>query len=280
LTYQLFPHSFQPTVSTATSQVTSQDQADEAVSQESNPEHAPQTPPSKCANLGPSVPVVPISVTAADSLSTETISSPVQPTVPTTVAAVLSGSATARSAPESTPAITSTAANLSSTLKEDDSMNFPPRRPSPGITELGIGRGIARGITSQASGAAPITIGPPTGNGSVSAINDFPKLNPSNTVQKTNHGNLSQQLISPHGNKVQPQQIPRSNDATSSESANTNENTILGGRVFSPPVVSGVQWRPQSGAAFQNQSEAVCTSAIVNFMFIDHLPLHCYTCRY
>jgi CCR4-NOT transcription complex subunit 3 len=223
--------STQPTVSTATSQVTSQDQSDEAVSQESNPEPAPQTPPSKCANLGPSVPVVPISVTAgtaAVSLSTETISSPVRLTVPTTAAAVPSGSATARSAPESTPAITSTAANLSSTLKEDDSMNFPPRRPSPGITELGIGRGIARGITSQASGAAPITIGPPTGNGS---------------------------LISPHGNKVQPQQIPRSNDATSSESANTNENTILGGKVFSPPVVSGVQWKPQSGAAFQNQSE-------------------------
>ncbi|KAK3146580.1 hypothetical protein QOZ80_3BG0268310 [Eleusine coracana subsp. coracana] len=223
--------STQPTVSTATSQGTSQDQAEETVTQESNPEAAPQTPPSKVPNLGPSVPVVPISVTAgtaAISVPTETISFPVRPTVPTTAATVLSGSATARSAPESTPAITSTAASLSSTLKDDDSMNFPPRRPSPAITELGIGRGIARGITSQALGAAPISIGPLPGNGS---------------------------LVSPLGNKVQPQQIPRSNDATSSESANTNENTILGGRVFSPPVVSGVQWRPQTGATFQNQSE-------------------------
>ncbi|KAK3149827.1 hypothetical protein QOZ80_3AG0223500 [Eleusine coracana subsp. coracana] len=220
--------STQPTVSTATSQGTSQDQAEETVSQESNPEPAPQTPPSKVPNLGPLVPVVPIAVTAAVSISTETISSPVRPTVPTTAATVLSGSATARSAPESTPAITLTAASLSSTLKDDDSMNFPPRRPSPAMTELGIGRGIARGITSQALGAAPISIGPLPGNGS---------------------------LVSPLGNKVQPQQIPRSNDATSSESANTNENTILGGRVFSPPVVSGVQWRPQTGATFQNQSE-------------------------
>jgi CCR4-NOT transcription complex subunit 3 len=159
-------------VSTATSPGTSQDQAEETVSQESNPEPAPQTPPLKGANLGPSVPVVPISVTAgtADiSVSMKTISSPVRPTVPTTAAAVLSGS-TARSAPESTPAITSTAANLSSTLKDDDSMNFPPRRPSPAITELGIGRGIARGITSQALGAAPISIGPLPVNGSVSVI--------------------------------------------------------------------------------------------------------------
>ncbi|GJM96053.1 hypothetical protein PR202_ga12859 [Eleusine coracana subsp. coracana] len=217
--------STQPTVSTATSQGTSQDQAEETVSQESNPEPAPQTPPSKVPNLGPLVPVVPIAVTAAVSISTETISSPVRPTVPTTAATVLSGSATARSAPESTPAITLTAASLSSTLKDDDSMNFPPRRPSPAMTELGIGRGIARGIITSQAGI------------------------------RIDSGGLSQQLVSPLGNKVQPQQIPRSNDATSSESANTNENTILGGRVFSPPVVSGVQWRPQTGATFQNQSE-------------------------
>ncbi|CAL4943458.1 unnamed protein product [Urochloa decumbens] len=222
--------STQPTVSTTPSQSTSQDQTEETTSQESNPESTPQTPPSKGGNRGPSVPVVPIAVSTgsmAVSAPAETINSPVRPTVPSTAAAILS-SATPRSAPESTPAVTSIPANLPSTLKDDDSMSFPPRRPSPAITEIGIGRGIARGITSQTLGTAPINIGPVPGNGS---------------------------LVSPLGNKVQPQQIPRTNDAISSDSASSNENPILGGRVFSPPVVSGVQWRPQTAAPFQNQSE-------------------------
>jgi CCR4-NOT transcription complex subunit 3 len=141
-------------------------------------------------------------------------------------------------------------------------MSFPPRRPSPAITEIGIGRGIARGITSsQALGTAPITIGPVPGNGSVSAlpaINDLSKRNILNTDEKINSGGLSQQLVTPLGSKVQPQQVPRTNDAISSDSANPNENPILG---------SGVQWRPQAAATFQNQSETVCTSS-VNFIFI------------
>jgi len=143
-------------------------------------------------------------------------------------------------------------------------MSFPPRRPSPAITEIGIGRGIARGITSQTLGTAPINIGPVPGNGSVSAlpaINDLSKRNLLNTDERINSGGLSQQLVSPLGNKVQPQQVPRTNDAISSDSASTNENPIIGGRVFSPPVVSGAQWRPQTAGAFQNQSETVCTSS-------------------
>ncbi|KAG0548340.1 hypothetical protein BDA96_01G158400 [Sorghum bicolor] len=251
----------QPTISTTPSQSTSQDQTEETASQESNPESAPQTPPPKGGNPGPSVPAVPIAVStgsAAVSVPPETISSPVRPTVPTTAAAILS-SAIPRSVPENTPAITSIPANLSTTLKDDESMSFPPRRPSPAITEIGIGRGIARGITSsQGLGTAPITIGPVPGNGSVSAlpaINDLSKRNILNTDEKINSGGLSQQLVTPLGSKVQPQQVPRTNDAISSDSANPNENPILGGRVFSPPVVSGVQWRPQAAATFQNQSE-------------------------
>lgn len=279
MSYQSFHLFFQPTVSTAPLQSTSQDLTEETASQESITEATPQTPPPKSGNLGPSVPAVPISVStasAAVSIPAETISSPVRSTVPTTAAAILS-SAVPRSAPENTPSVTSIPANLSSTLKDDDNMSFPPRRPSPAITEIGIGRGIARGITSQALGTAPITIGPVPGNGSVSAlpaIHDLSKRNILNTDEKINSGGLSQQLVSPLGSKVQPQQVPRTNDAISSDSANTNENPILGGRVFSPPVVSGVQWRPQAAAAaFQNQNETVCTYSVVNFIFIVHLPL-------
>jgi CCR4-NOT transcription complex subunit 3 len=59
-----------------------------------------------------------------------------------------------------------------------------------------------------------------------------------NIDDKINIGCLSKKLVMPLlGGKVQPQQVPRTNDAISSDSANTNENPILGGRVFSPPVV-------------------------------------------
>jgi CCR4-NOT transcription complex subunit 3 len=43
------------------------------------------------------------------------------------------------------------------------------------------------------------------------------------------------------GGKVQPQQVPRTNYAINYDSARTNENPILGGRVFSPPALSRVQ---------------------------------------
>jgi CCR4-NOT transcription complex subunit 3 len=148
-------------------------------------------------------------------------------------------------------------------------MNFPPRRPSPAITEISLGRGITRGLTGQVLGAAPISAGQVPGNGSISAlpaINDLSKRNILNTDERLNSGGLSQQLASPLGNKVQPQPVLRTNDAISSDSNNTSESTILGGRVFSPPVVSGVQWRPQAPAGFQNQSESVRAFAPVNFI--------------
>jgi CCR4-NOT transcription complex subunit 3 len=252
----------QATVST-TSQGTSQDQAEETATLESNSESVPLTPPPKGGNLGPSVPVVPsaISTTAAAvSVLADTISSPgpVRPSIPATVPAIFSASATVRSAPESMPTVPSSPANSSSALKEDDSMNFPPRRPSPAITEIGLGRGITRGLPGQAPGAAPISAAPVPGNGSISgltAINDLSKRNILNTDERVNSGGLSQQLASPLGNKVQPQSVVRTNDAISSDSSNTSESTILGGRVFSPPVVSGVQWRPQAPAGFTTQSE-------------------------
>lgn len=255
-----FP-SLQATVSAAPSLSVSQDQAEETASQESNPESAPQTPPSKVGSQ-PSVPVVPTTIstsTAAVSVSAETISSPVRPIVPTTTAAVLPASVTARSAPENIPAVTSAPANSSSTLKDDDNMSFPSRRSSPAVTEIGLGRGITRGLTSQGLGSAPISIGPVSGNGSVSALTDLSKRNMLNTDERINSGGISQQLISPLGNKAQPQQVLRTTDTISSDSSNTNESTVLGGRIFSPPVVSGVQWRPQNTAGLQNQSEAVST---------------------
>ncbi|KAE8777444.1 arogenate dehydratase/prephenate dehydratase 2, chloroplastic-like [Hordeum vulgare] len=51
------------------------------------------------------------------------------------------------------------------------------------------------------------------------------------------------------------QPVLKTNDAVSSDSSNTSESAVLGGRVFSSPVVPGAQWRAQTLAGFQNQSE-------------------------
>ncbi|XP_044979390.1 general negative regulator of transcription subunit 3 isoform X4 [Hordeum vulgare subsp. vulgare] len=250
----------QATVSTI-SQGTSQDQAEETTSIESNPEPVPQTPPPKGGNLGPSVPAVPTAISttaAAVSVSADTISSPgpVRPIIPAAAPTIFAASAAVRNAPESMPAVASTPANLSTAVKDDESMSFPPRRPSPAVTEISLGRGITRGLTSQAL-AAPISVGPVPGNGSITAIpaiNDLSKRNISNTDERVNSGGLSQQLVSPLGSKIQQQPVLKTNDAVSSDSSNTSESAVLGGRVFSPPV-PGAQWRAQAPAGFQNQSE-------------------------
>jgi CCR4-NOT transcription complex subunit 3 len=68
------------------------------------------------------------------------------------------------------------------------------------------------------------------------------KRNILNIDDKINSGGLSKRLVMPLlGGKVQSQQVPRTNDAINSDSASTNENPILGGKVFSPPVVFRVQ---------------------------------------
>ncbi|KAE8793875.1 CCR4-NOT transcription complex subunit 3 [Hordeum vulgare] len=130
------------------------------------------------------------------------------------------------------PAVASTPANLSTAVKDDESMSFPPRRPSPAVTEIGLGRGITRGLTSQAL-AAPISVGPVPGNGSITAIaaiNDLSKRNISNTDERVNSGGLSQQLVSPLGSKIQQQPVLKTNDAVSSDSSNTSESAVLGGK--------------------------------------------------
>ncbi|KAI5021932.1 hypothetical protein ZWY2020_058662 [Hordeum vulgare] len=163
------------------------------------------------------------------------------------------------------PAVASTPANLSTAVKDDESMSFPPRRPCPAVTEIGLGRGITRGLTSQAL-AAPISVGPVPGNGSITAIpaiNDLSKRNILNTDERVNSGGLSEQLVSPLGSKIQQQPVLKTNDAVSSDSSNTSESAVLGGRVFSSPVVPGAQWRAQTLAGFQNQSEIILNDSFL-----------------
>ncbi|KAI4983949.1 hypothetical protein ZWY2020_040739 [Hordeum vulgare] len=194
--------------------------------------------------------------------------SPVRPIIPAAAPTIFVASVAVRNAPESMPAVASTPANLSTAVKDDESMSFPPRRPSLAVNGIGLGRSITRGLTSQAL-AAPISVGTVPGNGSITAIpavNDLSKRNISNTDERVNSGGLSQQLVSPLGSKIQQQPVLKTNDAVSSDSSNTSESAVLGGRVFSSPVVPGAQWRAQTLAGFQNQSETVHTFALVDLL--------------
>lgn len=62
--------------------------------------------------------------------------------------------------------------------------------------------------------------------------------------------------VSPLSNRMMVPQAAKANDMT--DSGNVGETAGMSGRVFSPSVVPGMQWRP--GSSFQNQNEAVCHS--------------------
>ncbi|XP_064963905.1 uncharacterized protein LOC135580862 isoform X6 [Musa acuminata AAA Group] len=248
-------------------QIISQDQGDDAASPESNADVAPKTPPSKSGAMVTVVSTVPPGISSGISVGTSssaTANVPVRPSVAgPTVAAILSVPPNVRGVIENSSAAVSSPPNSSSSLKEDDNMTFPVRRSSPAIPEIGIAKGISRGISNQPSISTSMTFssaGGITGNvslGSVPPLSDLSKRNVLNVDERIGSSGLAQPLLSfPLDNRILLQSLPRTNDgAGSNDSSNVGEGSTAGGRVFSPSVVSGIQWRPQSATSFQNASE-------------------------
>ncbi|XP_072987545.1 uncharacterized protein [Typha latifolia] len=245
---------------------TTQDQVEETASQDNNSDMAPRTPPSKSNTMGSLVssasPSIISGTPAGPTSVTPTASGHSLVGVPT-AAAVLSGPASVLGASENIATTgSSPLANSSSSVKEDDNTTFPGRRSSPAIPEISIGRGITRGISNQASVSTPINLSSASENlgngalGSVPAISELTKRNMLSVDERIGSGSLAQPLVSPLGNRILLQQASRINDGiTPGDSNNIGESAVIGARVFSPSVVSGVQWRPQTAAAFQNQNE-------------------------
>ncbi|XP_065007806.1 general negative regulator of transcription subunit 3-like isoform X8 [Musa acuminata AAA Group] len=248
-------------------QIISQDQGDDAASPESNADVAPKTPPSKSGAMVTVVSTAPPGISSGISVGTSssaTANVPVRPSVAgPTVAAILSVPPNVRGVIENSSAAVSSPPNSSSSLKEDDNMTFPVRRSSPAIPEIGIAKGISRGISNQPSISTSMTFssaGGITGNvslGSVPPLSDLSKRNVLNVDERIGSSGLAQPLLSfPLDNRILLQSLPRTNDgAGSNDSSNVGEGSTAGGRVFSPSVVSGIQWRPQSATSFQNASE-------------------------
>ncbi|XP_073117074.1 uncharacterized protein [Elaeis guineensis] len=257
--------STQAPLSSTASQNTAQDQGEETASQDSNSDMAPRTPPSKSGAVESLVSLASSSVSSGTPAgptpaATSNVSGRPLASGPT-AAAILSSPLSVRGVSDnSSAAMSASIANSSSSVKEDDNMSFTGHRSSPAIHEIGSGRGISRGISSQASISAPLSLGSASGVsgsgalGSVPAVSDLAKRNMLNGEERIGSGNLLQPLASPLSNRILLHQASKTNDGTNSNDSNSvSEAALIGGRAFSPSV-SGVQWRPQN-AAFQSQNE-------------------------
>lgn len=157
--------------------------------------------------------------------------------------------------------------NLSSSMKEDENASFPSRRPSPALADVGLAKAIGRGsvvggISSQVSGI-PLSSGngipSDAALGGGSPVSDIAKRNILGADERIGNGGLAQSMVSPLSNRMLLQQASRTSDGTvSTESSIVGEGAVIGGRVFSPSAVPGVQWRPHNTSSFPNTNEMVC----------------------
>ncbi|KAE8695451.1 CCR4-NOT transcription complex subunit 3 [Hibiscus syriacus] len=148
--------------------------------------------------------------------------------------------------------------NLPNAIKEEDITSFPSRRPSPSLVDIGV-RGMGRGgLSSQTSSSIPLVSGSvASGNeslGVVPSVSDMAKRNILGADERLGNSSMGQSLVSPLSNRMILPQPAKANDGTASVDSNIlGESTGIPGRVFSPSIVSGMQWRP--GSTFQNQNE-------------------------
>ncbi|RWR82163.1 general negative regulator of transcription subunit 3-like protein isoform X3 [Cinnamomum micranthum f. kanehirae] len=260
-----------PTHSSATLPSTAQqvssvpDQVEETASQDSNSDSAPRTPPSKSGVMGSSVSSVSSAVGSVPTGSSTTVATPTRNLAGgSTASAILSGPGYIRGVMENAPAaVSSTLANLSSSVQEDDGSSFPGRRSSPALPEIGVGKGIGRGsvVGGLSSPVSGVPLNLTSGNGLPSngalgtapVVLDMAKRNLLGADERI--GNGAQPLVSPLSNRMLLQQVSKTMDGTGSTDSNNSGEGATAGRAFSPSVVSGVQWRPQSPSSFQNQNE-------------------------
>jgi len=256
-------------LSLTSQQKTDQDPVEETTSQDSNLDIAPKTPTSKSGAMGS------LLSTGSPSLGSGTPEGPNPAVTPNavrpffggpSVAAILSSPVAIQGVAESTapPPVSPSLVNSVNSVTEDDTNTFPGRRPSPAIPEIGVGRGVSRGISNQASVTTSMSsasgISSNGAIGPIPAVSDTTKRNILSVDERIGSGSLTPPLVSPLSNRMLLQQVSKSNDGQSSNDTNSiGESPVIGGRVFSPSVTTGVQWRPPSSAAFQNQNEMVCS---------------------
>ncbi|KAG0481287.1 hypothetical protein HPP92_012145 [Vanilla planifolia] len=166
---------------------------------------------------------------------------------------------------------------------EDDNNSFI-RRGSPATHEMGIpaahemeigsiaslGSSNLPSINASRNFSSVSSIPSSETLSSVPAASEMSQRTILNIDEMTSSDGLDQSMISPSSNKLVLQQTSHADDATSSNDfIDLYGNPVTGGRVFSPSIVSGVQWRRQSGNTILNQTETVSNSS----SFVDDIQL-------
>ncbi|KAL7134031.1 hypothetical protein ABFS83_11G000200 [Erythranthe nasuta] len=197
------------------------DQVDETAFQD---DAVARTPPPKSSSLSISAPQTPASGLAASAItSAGSASSPVA---------------------------------VSSPIKEEEIANFPGRKSSPALAETGL-RAIGKGgLPSQpTSNILPSSGNTISSNGTIPLGSEIGKRNILVSDDRSASTGIAQSLVSPLGNRVILSQAAKASDGLgSADTGNVSDAAIMGSRVFTSPVVPGMQWR--TGSSFQNQNEA------------------------
>ncbi|KAK8473352.1 hypothetical protein PHAVU_001G109300 [Phaseolus vulgaris] len=229
------------------------EQADDTASQDSNSDNVAKTPPPKSGGISSatSTPTGNLTSPISVNVSSHTLSSP--PAV-----AAIPSSNSVRNVLESSNVTNSSSVNQSTSTKEEDINSFPSRRPSPSLSDATLLRG-RNSLSNQATASIPLgsaNMVPSNGAlGSVPSASEIAKRNMLAADDRLGSSAMVQPLVSPLSNRLILPQAAKANDGTVSVDASTvNDTGAVSGRVFSPSVVPGMQWRP--GSPFQNQNDA------------------------
>ncbi|XP_059668207.1 uncharacterized protein LOC132313456 [Cornus florida] len=232
-----------------------QEHVEETLSQDTNSDIAARTPPSKSSGIAS-----PTALTPAGSHAT-----PVAPNASghnlssaSTASSIITGPTSVRGVLENAVAAVSSSP-VSNTAKEEEIASFPGRKSSPALAETGLGGTGRGGLSIQHSTSITLNSGsafPSNGAlGTVPSASEIAKRNIVGADERLGSSGMVQPLVSPLSNRMIFSQVAKANNGTSAaDSGNAGESAVMAGRVLSPSMVAGIQWRP--GSSFQNQNEA------------------------
>ncbi|KAL7083071.1 hypothetical protein ACP275_14G139600 [Erythranthe tilingii] len=138
---------------------------------------------------------------------------------------------------------------VSSPIKEEEIANFPGRKSSPALAKGGLPSQPTSDILPSSGNTIP-------SSGTIPLGSEMGKKNILVSDDRSASSGIAQSIVSPLGNRViLSQAAAKASDGLgSADTGNVSDAAIMGSRVFTSPVVPGMQWRP--GSSFQNQNEA------------------------
>ncbi|KAF8007375.1 hypothetical protein BT93_K1396 [Corymbia citriodora subsp. variegata] len=159
--------------------------------------------------------------------------------------------------PENEGSANSSALNFSTSGKEVENVNFPGHQPSPSLNEAGILSGMAGGALFSQLSSSITSADMLSSSGTnilASSTLDIAKRNNLEAEERLGNSGTMQSLVSPLDNRIFLPQGLKANEVTGFvDSGSGAEGSSKAGRIFSPPVITGMEWIPRFSFN-QNQS--------------------------